>query len=40
MPVSSSGTAVFDVEVYSGSAPNLVRANLTFHSPGCPFGWK
>ena len=28
VPVNSSGTALFDVEVYSGSTPNLILANL------------
>jgi len=38
VPVSLSGTAIFDVEVYSGSAPNLIRANLTFAPHDAPSG--
>jgi uncharacterized Zn-binding protein involved in type VI secretion len=38
VPASSSGTAIFDVEVYSGSAPNLVRANLRFTPMDAPSG--
>ncbi len=38
VPVRSSGTAIFDVEVYSGSAPNVVRANLSFTPMNAPSG--
>src|SRR5208282_2625415 len=38
VPASSSGTAIFDVEVYSGGAPNLVRANLRFTPMDAPSG--
>ncbi len=36
VPASSSGTAIFDVEVYSGSAPSLFRANLRFTPMDAP----
>jgi alpha-tubulin suppressor-like RCC1 family protein len=36
VPVSSSGTAIFDVETYSGSAPNVVRANQSLTPMDAP----
>ena len=38
VPASSSGTAMFNVEVYSGNAPNLVRDNLRFTPADVPSG--
>jgi hypothetical protein len=38
VPASSSGTAIFDVEVYSGGAPNFVGANLRFAPMDDPSG--
>ena len=38
VPASSSGTAMFNVEVYSGNAPDLVRDNLRFTPADVPSG--
>jgi alpha-tubulin suppressor-like RCC1 family protein len=38
VPASSSGTAIFDVEAYSGSAPGLVRANPDVTPMDAPSG--
>ena len=40
VPASPSGTAIFDVEVYSGGAPNLVHGNLHFNPMDAPAGEK